>query len=484
MAQLSRSILVLRPTILAFSFFATTTLVGCSTSTFNMPEPRIAIPADWSQIGPTAAPTEPAEYWKRLGDPLLVRFVERAVVANRDIMQSIARVDQARAALRQARAGWLPSVSATGSATRDVGDFARDGVFFSAGLDAAWELDLFGQIGSDVAAAQAELLAAGYSLGDLQRLVIGQVAISTINARALSEQLRIARETLAFQDENLQIARWRNQAGLVSSLDVEQARTQRAQTAATIPQLETSLAATANAISTLIGEPPGDVYRAFVAEGGTAVPAPALLQDFAAPVEVLRRRPDVRAAEAGLAASTARIGIARAQLLPLVRLTGTLGTGPVRAEDLFEIVTGGLVAGVSQLIFDGGRTQAQVDSAEAAARGALAAWEQAILVALEDVESAAVDQRKSAERVAIFDEAVDAANNSAILARSQYQAGLVDFRTLLTAENQLLSARNQKVGAEADRATAFVRLTQALGGGWDGALAAGTADDDPDGMER
>ena len=360
----------------------------------------------------------------------------------------------------------LPRIGATGSAARDVGDLRRDGVQFALGADASWELDLFGQISADVAAAEAELAAAGYSLADVQRLVVGQVAVSTVNARALAQQLRIARDTLAFQEDNLQIARWRNQAGLVSSLDVEQARTQRAQTAATIPALESSLTATANAISTLIGEPPGDVLDALLADAPEPVPSPPMLLGFDAPAQVLRRRPDVRAAEATLIASTARIGIARAQLLPLVRLTGSIGTGPTTFGNLFDIITGGLVGGVSQLIFDGGQTAALVDSAEAGALASLAAWEQSILIALEDVESAAVEQSKSAERVVIFAEAVDAANNSVLLARSQYQAGLTDFRTLLTAENQLLSARNQQVSAEADRANAFVRLTQALGGGW------------------
>ena len=174
----------------------------------------------------------------------------------------------------------------------------------------------------------------------------------------------------------------------------------------------------------------------------------------------------MRSAEAALLASTARIGVARAQLLPLVRLTGSIGTGANTLGSIFDIITGNLFAGVSQLIFDGGRTAAQIDGAEAAARVSLANWEQAILLALEDVETAAVDQRSADERVAINEEVVDAAETSALLARSQYQAGLSDFQTLLNVENQLLSARNQLVTAEADRAAAFVRLTQALGGGW------------------
>ncbi len=144
------------------------------------------------------------------------------------------------------------------------------------------------------------------------------------------------------------------QAGLVSSLDVEQARTQRAQTAATIPQLEGNLTATANAISTLIGEPPGRVLE--LLQGSDFMPAPPAMDAFEAPAEVLRRRPDVRGAEAALVGSMARIEGARAQLLPLVRLGGSIGTSSLGINNLFDVITGGLFGTVSQLIFDGGRT--------------------------------------------------------------------------------------------------------------------------------
>ncbi len=439
-------------------------LAGCSQPALERPELGMAIPSDWAETDPARASVDLAAYWRLLEDPLLTEFVETAAANNLDLMQAAARLEQARAGLRGARAGYLPQVSASGQSQRDIGDLARDGQQFAVGADASWEVDLFGRIGADVAASEAELAAAGYSLADLQRLITGQVALSTISARATALQLAIARDTLAFQDENLQIARWRVQAGLVSSLDVEQARGQRAQTAATIPLLESNLAATANAISTLIGEPPGRVFA--LLQGAGAVPAPPQLAGFEAPAEVLRRRPDVRGAEAALIASTARIGIARAQLMPLVRLGGTIGSSSIGLGNLFDIISGNLFGTVSQLIFDGGRARAQIDSAEAGAQGALAAWRLSVLGALEEVETAAVDLEKARERVAIFDEAQDAAANSALLARSQYQAGLTDFRNLLTSENQLLSARNARVSADAERASAFVRLTQALGGGW------------------
>lgn len=443
------------------------TAAGCAQRQLAAPQTALPVPAEWAESNPAPISVDIAEYWHLLNDPLLTELVEQAVAENRTLAQSTARLDQARSQLRQARAGYLPSVSASAASGRDLGSNNPGQNSFSIGADAQWEADLFGRVSNNVAASTADLVAAGYSLADLQRAIVGQVAISTIQARAIALQLQIARSTLAYQEDNLQIARWRNQAGLVDSLDVEQARTQRAQTAATIPQLESSLAATANALSTLVGEPPGRVLAALQDDAAATVPNPAQLAGWEAPADVLRRRPDVRGAEADLAGAAARVGLAQAQLLPALRLTGSIGTSSLGIGNLFDLLTANVIANVSQLLFDGGRTRAQVEGAQANARAAQAAWEQAILSALEEVESAAVDQRTSAQRVDLSAEAVDAANNSVLLARSQYQAGLIDFRTLLSAENQLLSARNQLVGAQADRASAFVRLTQALGGGWD-----------------
>jgi NodT family efflux transporter outer membrane factor (OMF) lipoprotein len=453
---------VLRP--LAACLAAGLVLAGCARPDIAPPEAGVQVPDQWQVAAVAPIALDLTAYWRLLDDPLLTQFVETAIANNLDLAQSSARVEQARAQLAGARAGYLPQISGSGRVGRDVGDFARDELQFSLGADAGWEADLFGRIGADVAATEADFAAAGYSLADLQRLITGQVALSTIQARATAVQLAVARDTLAYQDENLQIARWRVQAGLVSSLDVEQARSQRAQTAASIPLLESNLTATANAISTLIGEPPGRVLR--LLESSAEVPDPPALAGFEAPAEVLRRRPDVRGAEATLLSRTSRIAGARAQLLPLVRLGGTIGTSSIGIDSLFDIITGNLFGTVSQLIFDGGRTRAQIDSAEAGAEGALAAWRLSILGALEDVETSAVNLEKADERVALFGEALEAASNSAVLARSQYQAGLTDFRNLLTSENQLLSARNSQVSAEAERASAFVRLTQALGGGW------------------
>lgn len=428
-------------------------------------EQAIPLPERW-----TFAPSEGDElalgaYWQLLGDPLVDEFVEKARAQNLDIAQAAAQLRAAEAGLREARAARLPSLNTGGSVRRDVGDFAQSELQYSLNADFNWELDLFGRISSSINASAADLRASGFNLADLERVIVASVATQMINARSLAAQLDIARASLANQDDNLQIAEWRNQAGLVSSLDVEQARTQRAQTAASIPQLEGNLVATANAISTLIGEPPGEVYRAILAEQSN-VPTPPVGIGVSAPADMLRMRPDVGAAEARLVADLERLGVTRTQLYPVARLGGTLGTSSIGISDLFDVITGNVFASVSQLIFDGGRARAQVEASQAIADGSLAAWQQSILVALEDVETAANDLSINDRRVAALVEASEGARNAAILGRSQYQAGLIDFQVLLNVESSLLNAQNSQISAEAGRAIAFVQLARAMGGGW------------------
>lgn len=433
------------------------------------------IPERWVLLEPAGADIPLDRYWLLLNDPLVEKFVAQAQRDNLDLAQAAARLRSARAGLRQARADRVPTITGISGARRDLGDFANDDVLFSLGADAAWEVDLFGRIDASIDAARGDLRAAGYSLGDLERVIAAQVASQVVTSRSLAAQLAIARETLANQDDNLLIARWRNQAGLVGSLDVEQARTQRAQTAAAIPLLEGNLVAVANAISTLIGEPPGRVYRA-LAEAPRAVPAPPAQVALSVPADMLRRRPDVSAAEARLAADLDRVGIARTQAYPLARLSGTIGTNARGAGSLFDVITGNVFASLSQLIFDGGRVRGQIEGAQANADGSLAAWRESILTALEEVESAGVELETSGVRVTALREASDGAQNAALLARNQYQAGLIDFQTLLVIESQLLNTRTAEVNAEAARALAFISLARALGGGWSVPQGAGLED--------
>jgi NodT family efflux transporter outer membrane factor (OMF) lipoprotein len=284
-------------------------------------------------------------------------------------------------------------------------------------------------------------------------------------ARAYQAQIDNAKASLTVQDDNLEIAGFRVQAGLVSSVDVEQARASRAQTAATLPQIEQQYSAAVARIGVLTGKAPGALRPMLAA----ARPIPTGPQAIAAgiPADVLRQRPDVRSAERSLAAATARIGVARAQLFPVFNLSGSISANATNLGSVLDTITGNLFAGLTQAIFNAGRLNAQVRSNRAAADGAFAAYKSTVLTAMEDVENAVMALRSADERERQFAIAYDAADASALMARSQYRSGLTDFTTLNTQEASLISARNGLVQARSDKATALIALYAALGGGWD-----------------
>ncbi len=432
---------------------------------YRRPEPAaLSVPDAYYGREAQPAPAELARWWERFDDPLLARLIGEASAGNLDLAQAAARLVQAREALVQARAGLVPQVGASAGAGRDFGP-GNDRTSFSLGADAAWEVDLFGRIRRGIEAAGADAEGVYYDREALRVAIAAEVATNYIQARLAQERLALARDTLAIADDNLQIARWRVQAGLVSSLDSEQARAARAQTAAAIPNIENAFTSATYRLAVLTGRAPG----ALTAELAEAKPIPRGPAEVALgiPADTLRQRPDVRSAERSLAAATARIGVAEAQLYPALRLTGNIGTSAFSLGGLFEAITGGIFSGLSQTLFDGGRLRSQLRSQQAATEGALAAYRQSVLTALEDVENALLALRAARERQAQFAIALEAATNTAILARTQYRSGLTDFQQLLEAERSLLSARDGLAGSRGDEALALVQLYRALGGGWD-----------------
>ena len=249
--------------------------------------------------------------------PVLAELVEQAAAYNRDVAASSARLRAARAALRGSRSPFWPTFDAslTGNTT-DVSD-TRGGAVESwqAGLDAGWEIDLFGGTRRSVEAARAELNVAEATLADVRNSIAAEVALNYIEARSAQARMRVAMDNLGYQDETLQIAQWRNQAGLVSSQDVEQATVQRSQTAAAVPQLRATYAAAANRIAVLTGQGAG---RGHGAPERASRRIPVGPDDVATgmPAELLRRRPDLVAAERALAAEVARIGVAQSAAVP------------------------------------------------------------------------------------------------------------------------------------------------------------------------
>ena len=450
----------------------------------------LGVPATYS-AGDSAALSEAqlGQWWTRLNDPTLSALIDQAVANNLDVVQAQARLRQARESLIQSNASLLPQLSGSATGGRNYSSQDAGGRLdangnpigggggnwsssYSARINASWQLDLFGELRRGREAARADLEASGFDLATVRMTVISELVNNYVQARLAQARLKVARETQAVQRDNYQIASWRLQAGLVSSLDEQQARAQLAQTNATIPQLEASLKGSLNRIAVLTGQAPGDATRTL--ETPAPIPQPSTDIATGIPADTLRQRPDVRSAERALAAATARIGVAQAQLYPSLGISGNIGTTSNAFSQLFELITGGVFANVAQTIFDGGRLASQVRAQKAATDAAFAAYKQNVLSALEDVENAMASLTSARARKAEFAIAYDASNNAAILARSQYQAGLIDFQTLSNSENTLLNARNSLASAQADEALAIAQLYNALGGGWQ------SMDDRPD----
>lgn len=433
----------------------------------------LGVPEGWS-VNAAPGRDDLTQWWRTFDDPILTQLIEQAATSNLDLAQAVARLRQAREALVMSRSDLFPSFGASadysrtetarGSSTRAGGPNS-----YSVGLDASWQIDLFGGASSGVRAGRADLEAAGFDHASVLLSVESEVARNYVLARAYQAQLENARASLAIQRDNLEIADFRVQAGLVSSLDLEQARASAAQTAAAIPQVEQQYNAAVSRLGVLTGQAPG-ALKPLLQETRRIPRGPDTI-GAGIPADILRQRPDVRAAERSLAAATAEIGVARAQLFPSLGIGGNIGTSAGTVKALFDTITGNLFATISQTIFDAGRRGAQVRSSRAAAEGAFAAYRLTVLQALEDVENAVVAFDAAQERERQYGTAYDAALASAQLARSQYRSGLTDFTTLNAQEASLISARNGLVQARSDRATALVALYGALGGGWNPAAS-------------
>lgn len=461
-----------RPGALLLALSAAALLGACATpnATPSTEPIGVGVPAAWSTGASSNASsttaTHLADWWQRFNDPALSALVTQALQANPGVRSAQAALVQARAQRDVQRANNGPSLSASGSAQRSRSGTADASNRFQAGFDASWEPDIFGGNRASLDASEAEARASETSLADVQVSLAAEVAASLIELRGLQSRLDIAQRNLAAQSETLQITRWRVQAGLASSLDLEQAIAAHAQTQAQIPALQTSLAQARNALSVLTGQAPG----ALDAMLGAVAPVPQPPADIALslPAETLRQRPDVRTAEHRISAALARVAAADAARYPSFKLGGSLGLSALTLGTLTDgaSVLRSLLASVSVPLLDGGAAKAQVRAQEAALEQARANYASTVLTALQDVEDALVSIRGDQERLARLQTAAEAAVNAELLARQRYQSGLIDFRTVLDTQRTLLSAQDSVASAQASLATGHVRLYKALGGGW------------------
>ncbi len=412
-----------------------------------------------------------AHFWTALDDPLLSRLVERALAGNYAVADAEARLRQARAQRKIAIGAFFPTITASTSAQRAHANSGSNGIdanvdLYSAGLDASWEIDLFGRLRRGLEAADADRDAAREDLRDVQVSLVGELALAYVDTRALQARLQIAEATLASQRETYDLTDWRAQAGLTTVLDVEQARSSLALTQAAIPSLRTAIAADMNGIAILVGEQPGAVAE--LLETPQRIPVTPLEVAVGVPADALAQRPDVRRAERVLAAQTARIGEVTANAYPSLNALGSIGLDALTPSGLFHAGawTGSLAATATQTLFAGGQVIGSIEVEDAVRDQALASYQSTLLGALGEVENALVAYAQEQNRRQALADGAAAAARALALAQDQYGSGLIDFQIVLDAQRSLYLLQDQLAASEGQVTSDLVRLYKAIGGGW------------------
>jgi NodT family efflux transporter outer membrane factor (OMF) lipoprotein len=443
----------------------------------NFHRPATALPEHYArQATPddTAAPDAAnAAFWQSFNDPELNRLIEQALAANNDLRAAMAHVDSANALLRQDKLDLLPTVTASAQGGRNrlsddqsFGFIPRTYDTYSGGINASWELDLFGRVRRGIEAQRAETASSADDLAALQVSVVGQLASTYVDLRGQQERLRVARENSANQRETLRLVEARLVAGYNTDLDTARARAQLETTSSHVPALEALVAVDEHRLAVLTGKAP----ESLIAQLDTPAPLPALPSsiDPGTPANLLRRRPDVAAAEERLHAASARVGVATADLFPRVSFSGLLGTYAFSHDALFQNRSENDFAllGIDWSFLDIGRVRARLAASRADAAGLLASYQQTVLLALEDTENALVRYQRGRYENDRLQHAAQDATHAAELAKMQYEAGTIGLYELLDAQRQMLMAQDACADSHTRSGTAAVALYQALAGGW------------------
>jgi NodT family efflux transporter outer membrane factor (OMF) lipoprotein len=449
----------------------------------NYVEPEVAMPDQWNAaVAEEMSQPEPdiSKWWDTLGDTTLTSLIRRAELSNLDLWTAVARVKESRAARGIAKGDFFPQIGLNGSYTYfqlsensiqgqaivDAGGTIEPDDQWSFSLGAFWEIDLFGRIRRQNEAAKAGFEASIEDFRDVLVSLYAEVAASYVDLRTTQVRLEFAHRNAASQRQTLQLTRDRFNAGLVSALDVTQARTNLASTEAEIPSLQIAMNNALNRLAVLLGQQPGTLH----AELGPAAPIPTPPEDIATglPTELLRRRPDVRRAERLLASQTALVGVATADLYPSFSLGGALQLVAGAFGDLgqSESVGWSLIPGVRWNLFTGGKIRSNIKVQEARTEQLLYQYEQSVLLALEEVEDALVAFAREQVRRDRLAEGVAAAERSVEIVRTQYLSGLVDFQRYVDSERELTQQQDLLARSEGQVIQNLVALNRALGGGW------------------
>lgn len=464
----------MKSTVIATAFVSL--LASCAAVGPDYERPQIELPDGYgAEIdGSAGVDASIATWWERFADPELDALVESVLASNLDLMAAVERIEFARAGLAASRGLRLPSASVDGSVShaQPRGSSDSDEVF-ALGIGAAWELDVFGRVRRSVEASRADLGATVELARAVRTALVAETVATYLQVRSLQARLAIARNNVAGQAASLDIAQSRFDAGIASRLDPTQAEVNLAATRSAIPALELAIRRSAHRLAVLTGAAPSET-PAGVLEGGAlpAVPASLLV---GVPADLLRNRPDVRAAERQLAAQVARIGLAEAARYPSFDLVGSFDLLAADLGDLFDDGSDAWSIGVpfSWPIFTGGRLEAAVHAERARARELELTYVQTVLIAQEEVENALVAYANDRETQRILASAVDAANRTVELSRELYTAGQSDFQNVLDAERSLFALEDDLEVARVNVLLDLVDLYRALGGGWAAAADGG-----------
>jgi NodT family efflux transporter outer membrane factor (OMF) lipoprotein len=457
------------------------TLAGCAVGpNYRAPAalPGPALKLSETQVAQTTPSPLPPHWWRLFDDADLDRLVERALSRNTDLRQAAANLQRARAALSEARAGRWPDFGARASYSRErVGvtslglGLPIDTDFYTAGLDASYEVDLFGGVRRSIQAARADAEAAQAQVDAARVAVAAETAGAYAAACGFAQQAAVARETAALQADTRGLTERLFEGGRGTERDVQEAEVLLQQTNARVPTFEAERQAALYALAVLTGDPPASLDAA--AARCAAVPSAKAAIPVGDGAALLARRPDVHAAERSLAADVARIGVATAALYPTVTLAGVVNLGGVKPADLGKSrsLTYSYGPLISWSIPLNGAARARVRESRAQAQVALAAFDGTVLAALKETEQALVRLDGAVAREQALARAAAASERAADLSEIRFRAGSDNFLQLLQAQRDRASARGDLAQAQADRAQAQIALFKALGGGWEDAPA-------------
>jgi outer membrane protein, multidrug efflux system len=465
------------------------TVVGCMVGP-DYKTPAMQLPTHWDgndqqikQAEHQEQKTDLATWWQSFDDPLLNQIVAQALSSNLDEKIAVSRIREERAYLVISRAGLYPSVGTYGSYTRQrysanspFGFFPqvlpRDENIYQTGFDASWEVDVFGGIRRGVEASKAELAASIENARDVRVSLLAEAARDYVAVRALERRLQIAKANLRDQNDSLKLAQARFEQGFAPELDVFQARSLLETTQAQVPEFESELAQTVHRLGVLLGREP-DALQAQLSDmapiPGIADPdAIAVRIPAALPSDLLRRRPDIRAAEREIAATTARVGVATADLFPKFNIVGTAGLESINPGDFFFGTSRMWQVGPSMTwpIFEGGRIRANIEVRNAQEEQALLVYRKTVLNALAEVEDALVAYAKEHTRHQALAASAEDFRRSQLLALDRYEEGYDTYLDVLEAQRSLYAAQDSVAQSDQLIIDDLIAIYKALGGGW------------------